>query len=58
MQRQLNHIKILVTGANGLIGRLIAKSLQNKGYTLYGLDRLPEGHATSRFEMEKNEKFS
>jgi nucleoside-diphosphate-sugar epimerase len=45
---------ILITGANGLIGRIIARQLKVEGNTLFGIDIAAEGEPSIRFLNEKN----
>jgi len=44
--------KILLTGANGLIGRILASHLSQKGYEIFGVDNKVEGHPSSRFVID------
>jgi uronate dehydrogenase len=41
---------ILITGANGLIARIVAKKLKKTGYNLFGVDIDPEGVPSFRFQ--------
>ena len=45
---------ILLTGANGLIGRIIAQQLKFDGHMLYGVDIAKEGEPSIRFVNEQN----
>jgi dTDP-4-dehydrorhamnose reductase len=45
---------ILITGANGLIARIVAKRLNKTGYNLFGVDIDPQGVPSFRFQRENN----
>jgi nucleoside-diphosphate-sugar epimerase len=48
--------RILIIGANGLLGRIISQHLSKLGNILYGIDKIPEDEPSPRFQLEHNEK--
>jgi thioester reductase-like protein len=47
--------KILVTGANGLIGRIACATLENMEYEVIRVDVLPENEASQRFKADNDQ---
>lgn len=44
--------KILITGANGLLGRIFAEYLSEMGYQVFGIDYADEGTPSKRFIVD------
>lgn len=44
--------RVVVTGANGFVGRHLCRELVDRGWSVYGVDRLPPGEGVLPDEME------
>jgi nucleoside-diphosphate-sugar epimerase len=46
--------KILITGANGLVGRVTAEYLAELGFQIVGIDKDKESQISPRFHMTQD----
>lgn len=51
-----NNLTILITGANGLLGRVFAKYLKTLGHNIIGIDHTPQHTVSTRFLRDGAEK--